>query len=239
MFEYVKDAGIKPARPLTKRPKTDLILLHMSGSDKDTVKGMDEWHKKKGNRMIDYNFVIYADGTVWNGRGLEYEGGSVSNSNARTKGMNARAVAICCVGNFNDHGMPAAQFESLKRLVADVVKYYKFASSSQIINHQEAAGYGYTDCPGKHFPTEEIRAFVRGYEGTAEPSLPEIEPAGAPVYKVTVGTLNFRKEPDGTIIRQLHRGDLVKLDRYVAGDDWARVYHNEELGWVWLSYIGE
>ncbi len=239
MLEYLKDAGITPNRPLTKRSKTDLILLHASDRDDDTVKGMDEKHQSNGNRMIEYNFVVYANGEVWNGRGLEYEGGSVSNSIARTKGLNARAVAICCVGNFNDHGMPKAQFEALKRLVVDIVNHYNMGSSSQIISHIEAAGSGNTDCPGMNFPTDEIRAYVRGYGPSNEPDLPIVEPAGPPVYEVMAGTLNFREAPDGTLIKQLHRGDLVKLDRYVEGENWARVYHNDQLGWVWLNNIGK
>ena len=28
MFEYIKDAGLKPARTYKKRSKTDLIIIH-------------------------------------------------------------------------------------------------------------------------------------------------------------------------------------------------------------------
>ncbi len=172
MFEYVKDAGLRPARPYTERPKTDLIILHhVEGCM--SVAAIHAMHIGKGNRGIDYNIYIDLDGTVWWGRGLEYEGGSVSNSYYKTKGMNARAVAIVCNGNFNKQEMPEAQKAALKRVVEDVVKYYGFSGAAQIVSHKEAAGADYTDCPGRYFPTEEVRDYIRNGGSAPVPGPPK------------------------------------------------------------------
>lgn len=242
MFEYVKDAGLKFNGSLTKRRKTDLIIPHhVEGTM--SVQAIHQMHLDRGHKGIDYNIYIDKDGKVYWGRGLEYEGGHVSNSYSKTKGINARSVGIVCNGNFLKEKMSDAQKNALKQVVADVMRYYKFESSAQIVSHKEAAGSGYTDCPGTNFPTEEVREYIRqGGQPTLFPT-PQPTPAENPnkpiVYTVKVGTLNMRKEPNGKVIKKLKRGDKLALQRYVKGENWARAMHGKTEGWVWLDYIGE
>ncbi len=243
MFEYVKDAGLKPARAYAVRKKTDLIILHHVEGDM-SVSDIHVMHMKKGDRGIDYNIYVGTDGTVFWGRGLQAEGGHVKNG-GKTRGMNARSVGIVCNGDFNREQMGAAQLSALKRVVADVVRHYGFESVSQIITHKEAAGAGYTDCPGKYFPAEKVRAYIRdgGEDTLQEVADSPADANGDPLYwHVAVNELNYRDVKSGKVLGQLHRGDIVYLDRYVMGEDWARVRiggREGRLAKVWLKFIGK
>lgn len=232
-MDYIKDVGLRFSSPLVKRKKTDLIVLHHIEGNL-TVQGTHNLHLRRGHKGIDYNFYVRKDGAVYNGRGLEYEGGHVNNSHPATKGVNARSVGIVCQGDFTVEQMPNPQKEALKKLVADIVVHYGFSSIRQIVTHREIAGTNYTDCPGRFFPADEVREFIRR-GGTAKPTEDPL------LWKVTVGVLNLRQgaSTKTKVLRQLKRGDLVRLQRYVEGENWARVIHNGLEGWVWLRYIGE
>ena len=131
MFEYIKNYGLKFSGTLEKRSITNLIVLHHSeGGYSETVLSIHNYHLSNGHKGIDYNICIEKDGTVVWGRGLEYVGGHTSNSYATTKGVNARSIGIVCLGNFTKDKMPIEQKEALKRVVADLVIYYKIDSVS-------------------------------------------------------------------------------------------------------------
>lgn len=235
MFEYVKDYCLEFSGDLVKRKNTNLIVLHHSeGGAAETARSIHDYHKSLGHKGIDYNICVQKDGAVVWGRGLEATGGHTMNK-GKTAGVNARSVGIVCLGNFMQEKMGEAQKEALKKITADVVRHYRFGSISQIVTHAEIAGADYTDCPGVNFPADEVREFIR-MGGTAQPA-----PEDRYIWKVTVGELNFRREADkrSDILAVLHRGDCVKLDRYMEGEDWARVTVNGCLGYVWLKYIGE
>lgn len=234
MLEYVKDLELEFARNLTKRDKTDLIVLHHFESGA-SAQAVHAYHISRGHKGIDYNIVVLKNGDVVWGRGLEFEGGHTNNSEPRTRGVNARSVGIACQGNFNLEKMRAAQKDALKRIVADVVRHYNFSSIKQIVTHKEIAGTDYTDCPGTYFPADEIREFIR----TGAPATQTEDPL---LWMVTVGDLNFRATPGGKILKVLHYGDLVYLRRYVKEENWSRVRLgglNGQEGYVWLKYIGE
>lgn len=236
MFDYVKNPHLTFSGQLDKRSKTDLIVLHHSeGGAAETVESIHEYHLSKGHKGIDYNICILKNGDVYWGRGMDTAGGHVSNSWPKTAGVNIRSVGIVCLGNFNLGPMEAAQLSALKKITADVVRQFGFDSASQIVTHREIAGAEYTDCPGKYFPAEEVRAFIRS-GGAGQP-----ESSNAPVWKVCVDELNFREGPGlaAKVMCVLRRGQEVKLERYVTGEDWARVTVNGKTGWVWIRYISE
>ena len=172
MFEYVQDYGLKFKGALVLRKRTVRILLHHSeGGDAETVQAIHNYHLSKGHKGIDYNICVERDGTVVWGRGLAYCGGSVNNSNAKTKGMNDDSVAIVALGDFERNAMPDAQKEALKRVTRDVAQYYGIM---EIKGHNEVAGKDYTDCPGRYFPLDEVRAYALGSrEETPMPAQPE------------------------------------------------------------------
>lgn len=229
MFEYIKDAYLKPSRPYTLRKATDLIVLHHVEGNL-SVEDVHRLHLERGHKGIDYNIYIDKDGSVYWGRGLEYEGGHVANNRKETAGVNARSVGIVCNGNFLIENMGDIQKEALKTVVNDVVLHYGFKSASQIVSHREIAGENYTDCPGK-LPVEEIREFIRkGGRNSEKDDL---------IWKVNAGVVNLREKADlnSRIIKKLYRGDSVKLERYVKGEEWARVNVNGVRGYVWLEFL--
>lgn len=149
MLEYVKDAGLKFKRPLTRRTQTTMVILHHVEGEM-TVQDIHKMHNNdtsKGYNGIAYNAYIDLDGTTYWGRGLEYQGGGTLSS----LGLNPIAFQIVANGNFNVRSMPEAQKEAIIRLTRDVCNYYGITN---IKGHREV---GDTDCPGRNYPLDEIR----------------------------------------------------------------------------------
>lgn len=175
MLDYVKDAGLKPSAPYVKRSRTDMIVLHHVQGDL-SLRQVHELHLSRGHKGIDYNIYIGLDGAVYWGRGLEYEGGHTLNSGI-SAGVNARSVGIVCNGDYTRNAMPAAQLAALKRVTLDVAKHFGLADTA-VRAHREV---GDTDCPGKNFPLEEVRQYVRQNLNAASGTYETKEPT--PVYK--------------------------------------------------------
>ncbi|WP_197408930.1 N-acetylmuramoyl-L-alanine amidase, partial [Christensenella hongkongensis] len=161
MFDYVKDAGLKFKRPLTKREQTTMIILHYVGGEM-TVQAIHDMHnndKKSNYNGIAYNAYVDLDGTIYWGRGLEYQGGGTLSS----LGLNPIAFQIVANGNFNRRTMPEAQKNAIIRLARDVAEYYGITN---IKGHREV---GDTDCPGRNYPLDEIRNAILAKEEQAMP----------------------------------------------------------------------
>lgn len=232
-FEDVIDVGLIPKRPYVKRTKTNLLLLHhVEGTM--TVQAIHEMHMndpQKNYAGIAYNLYIDKDGKRYWGRGPDYAGGSVKSSGV-TRGMNERAFAIVCNGNFNKEQMSKAQKDALFKSAAEVCMKYEFQTIGWIKGHREVDS---TDCPGAFFPLDELREYIRTYK-PVEPT-----PKNPLLWKVIVPELNLRAGPSTRykILKVLKHDDVVLLSRYVKREKWARVLHDGIEGWVWLNYIGE
>ena len=253
-FSYVKSVGLVPARKYAERQKTDLIIEHHSSTPKipmtdeeaiEIIKSFHQTHINKGNRGIDYNFLVAGNGSVFDGRGLKYEGGHVLNG-GRSAGMNARSVGICAIGDFEHNQMPEAMEEGLKRITRDVAQHYGI---TQIIRHKDVKD---TDCPGQYFPFDEIKAYALGQD-VPQPSTPAPAPsepatsdweAGRNMYRgchvELQNYMNFRTGPgeNHSVIRKLYNGTkLVLLDN--CGNGWLNVYNLEtgEQGYVSDQWI--
>lgn len=202
MFDYVKDTGLAPKGAYTKRKKTERILLHHTSGGQggvQKVRDIHAYHVSRGHKGIDYNIVVDTNGDVWWGRGLEYCGGSVNNTNAKTKGYNDTSIAIVAIGDFETYKMPEAQLKALLVLVRDVADYYGIKT---ILGHDEAAGPGYTDCPGKYFPLAEVKAYALHREA-AEPQQEQAKTPEAQPSKPAL-TRNLK------VASPMMRGDDVK-----------------------------
>lgn len=169
MFEEVKNLKLPQSHPYVKRTKSNLIVLHHFGNDA-TVESVARYHISEGHAGIDYNVVVYLNGDVVWGRGLEYEGGHTMNkSGLPTYGVNARSIGIAFQGNFMTEHMGAAQLAAGKKIIQEIAQYYKITNVDQIVMHREIAGANYTDCPGVNFPAEDFRAFLNAVQAPAEP----------------------------------------------------------------------
>ncbi|MEG0914450.1 MAG: N-acetylmuramoyl-L-alanine amidase [Christensenellaceae bacterium] len=84
-----------------------------------------------------------------------------------------------------------------------------------------------------------VQAIASGIVG--EMVVGDVPPIVKSDWGVVASSTNFRRTPkkSDNIIKNLKKGTEVTLDRYVKGEDWARVYVDGTLGYVWLDYVGK
>lgn len=119
------------------------IIIHCAATPEGkhfTVADIDRWHKQRGFRCIGYHYVIYLDGSVHAGRPEAEIGAHCTNHNAHS-------IGVCYVGGVASDGKTPkdtrtpAQKESLRRVVADLLKRYPNAT---VHGHREFAA---KSCP--------------------------------------------------------------------------------------------
>lgn len=129
---------------LTKRGKTDSIILHNSGvTALQDVNIIHNYHLSKGWAGIGYNFYVRKDGNIYRGR-PEWAVG------AHATGYNSVSIGICFEGNFDVEQMTDEQVKAGKELVAYLKNKYDI---NKVLRHSDV---GLTACPGKNFRYEEI-----------------------------------------------------------------------------------
>ena len=131
------------AGELTKRSKTDLIVLHHAEASACSAYNIHQWHLSNGWIGIGYHYYIRKDGSIFSGR-PEWAVGS------HAKGYNNRSIGVCFEGKYNKEIMPEAQIKAGKELVDYLKKKYK---TTNVQRHSDLMA---TDCPGKNFPFERI-----------------------------------------------------------------------------------
>ena len=155
MFEYIKQSGLQFSS-LEKRKSTTMIVLHHSETTSATLQSMHEYHISKGMNGLAYNIVVFKDGTVYWGRGLDMVGGHTSDVS-----VNKISVGICAIGNFMIETMNDTQKNAIKKLIKDLLAYYP--GINKILGHKEVTS---TDCPGTNYPLNEMKALINHSTGT-------------------------------------------------------------------------
>ncbi len=122
------------------RIRTNWIVVHCSATRPTQVnigaKDIRQWHIAKGWADIGYHFVIKRNGKLETGRDVRAVG-------AHVEGHNLDSIGICMVGGINDRtfrpesNYTAAQWATLKTLVADLVKRYPKA---KVLGHRDFKG---------------------------------------------------------------------------------------------------
>lgn len=124
------------------------IIIHCSATPNgrtDTVQDIDAWHRtagyRRGNPLINpdlksigYHYVIYIDGTVHTGRGVEEIG-------AHAAGHNHNSIGICMIGTDK---FTRAQWLSISELVHVLVKAFPAAD---VLGHRDLPNV-HKICPG-------------------------------------------------------------------------------------------
>ena len=201
MFEYVKDAGLVFTNSRAKRKATKGIVIHHIAGKNATVKAIHNAEiSGRGWIGIGYNFYVRKDGTIWNGRGLEYVGAHCGRKHVRNdaewdegKYNNDQTVGIGFEGYYHpwsegtpDTEMPKAQFNAGVKLIKDLLAYY--GDDLFIKRHREMPSTA-TSCPGDYFPFDEMVKAARGGE------VPTPAPAPTPKpQKVETKYYRVRKE---------------------------------------------
>lgn len=148
----------------TKRSKTTAIVLHHTACTTGTIESIHKYHLlTMGWLGIGYNVVVYKDGTIHLGRGLEYVGAHAGVSN----NYNSKSIGVNFIGYFHDgveKTMPDAQFNAGVKLIAYLKE--KYPTITEIVKHSDVCA---TSCPGSHFPFSElISGKLRGAANTNE-----------------------------------------------------------------------
>lgn len=122
---------------LGKRNKTTEIVLHCASTPegKDfTVDQIHKWHLDRGFSGIGYNFVIYRDGTIVEGRPIDCSGAHATNHNSIS-------VGICYIGGTGLDGhskdtRTAEQKKSMYILVKWLMDKYKI-QLNKVLMHRD------------------------------------------------------------------------------------------------------
>lgn len=128
---------------LTKRVKTEMIVLHHAAAKSCTPQEVHNWHLGRGWSGIGYNFFVRKDGQIYRGRPENVVGAHATN-------YNSKSIGICFEGDYTKETMPKAQLKAGKELVAYLKDKYKI---TKVKGHRDLMA---TSCPGKNFPFDEI-----------------------------------------------------------------------------------
>ncbi len=140
----VIDVGLKFNGALSKRTKTDYIILHHTAATQGTVQAIHNYHMNgRGWKGIGYNFYVRKDGSIYQGR-PEWAVG------AHATGYNDKSIGVCAEGNFEAEKMPEAQKKAIIELMRELKQKYP---NAQIKRHKDFAA---TSCPGKNYPFNEM-----------------------------------------------------------------------------------
>ena len=141
------------------------IIIHHSATTQGNATIIDKWHRENnGWNGVGYDFVIgngtdSGDGEVeptyrWRGQLTGAHCGGTPGNWANEEG-----IGICLIGDF-DHSAPTSrQMESLAKLVRFLQQRYHIPKS-RVFGHGSVPGGHITDCPGKRFPWNWLRANI-------------------------------------------------------------------------------
>ena len=132
---------------LSRRQKTDYIVLHHAEASKCSAKQIDEWHKANGWIGIGYHYFVKKDGSIYRGRPMWSVG-------AHVLGRNDCSLGICAEGSYMTETMPDAQKKSIAELLDYLKKHYY--PEAKIVGHREI---GDSNCPGKNYPLDELKNY--------------------------------------------------------------------------------
>lgn len=132
------------------------ITVHHSGDVKEADMDAIEWlrlvdrqhmdglGKKEPWACIGYHFIISADGRVFEGRPLQFQG-----AHAGWDEVNRLNIGVCLIGDFDKERVPPAQRAALLRVLDRLCLEYGI-SRGNVFGHQH---WKVTDCPGRFLMT--------------------------------------------------------------------------------------
>ncbi|MGE4358128.1 MAG: N-acetylmuramoyl-L-alanine amidase, partial [Candidatus Omnitrophota bacterium] len=108
------DPGLEFKGELTKRERTDYIVLHHADASKCTIYDIHRWHLQRDFLGCGYHFFINKLGEIYAGRPHDTIG-------AHTQYYNYRSLGICCEGSYMEETQPLEQVNA----VVDLLVYLK------------------------------------------------------------------------------------------------------------------
>jgi len=146
-------------RAPVRKGRWDYIVVHHSATAMGSVKGMDDYHRKKRHMEngLAYHFVI------GNGRGMRDGEVSVGNrwtrqlhgGHLKSEKLNQVSIGICLVGDFNKTKPTRKQFDSLEALLESLMRRCNLRAK-EIQTHKQIHPQ-HTACPGKRFDLNTVK----------------------------------------------------------------------------------
>jgi len=138
-----------------EKNKPLFIVLHCSdsvnGDNSVSVDVIRSWHLKRGFTDIGYHWVVYADGTIHEGRPMFKDG--EFQMGAHVQGHNKSSIGICMVGRDK---FSINQFLALRSKIDELRKEFPAITEKDIVGHYQLDLHGKT-CP--NFLTENFLKF--------------------------------------------------------------------------------
>ena len=154
--------AIDSARVSPKRWR--YIVIHHSGVDEGTMKGMDRYHRDERHMEhgLAYHFVIgngngMGDGEIGVGQRWREQ---LNGGHLASEKQNTYSLGICLVGNFDKSKPTPKQLQSLTALMRALMKRCNL-STSAVRTHQQI-NVVRTRCPGNYFPTTTVLRRLSG-----------------------------------------------------------------------------
>jgi N-acetylmuramoyl-L-alanine amidase len=152
-------AMIRHVINLYRNPQWKYIVIHHTATWKGSARTINRTHGDRGFwNGLGYHFLI-DNGTLWKGDGqIEMSPRWIrqqSGAHCKACDMNARAVGIALVGNFNYEKPTPNQLQSLSFLLSVLARYYGLPCAN-ILAHGQVPG-AKTECPGRLFPMDYLR----------------------------------------------------------------------------------
>ena len=139
--------GLYFSERLIPRRGTDLIVVHHAAMPITTSRDdIQDLHLSNGWAGVGYHKLVFADGSVEEGRPEPTVG-------AHAFGANRRSLGIVLVGDFNRERPNSVQLASAARLTVELLKKYRLPVE-KVLPHR--AVNTDTDCPGRLFPWAEF-----------------------------------------------------------------------------------
>lgn len=104
-----------------------LIILHHRCGDGD-IESIHRQHLDRGWAGIGYHYYIRKDGTVFQGRPIEYIGAHCPNNNSKS-------IGICLEGDFRKEQPTVKQLTACKELIITLKK--RVPSIKRVLNHND------------------------------------------------------------------------------------------------------
>lgn len=137
---------------LPTQPAPWVVVHHSTGDICDTfedcsaqMRYLEMLHTTMfGWSDIAYNFCIGNDGSIYEGRGFDYQG-------LHSPGFNQQSLGVCFLGTFTETGPSAEAVAALNSLLFCGVDRLSLEQQYYIIGHRQDVN---TECPGEAFFTE-------------------------------------------------------------------------------------
>ncbi|CAL8105813.1 unnamed protein product [Calicophoron daubneyi] len=135
-------------KTLMHDPKPYAIIHHTATSTcsgdhcKTVMKGIQNFHMDtRGWSDIGYNFLVGADGVVYEGRGWGVLG-------THARGWNNVSYGFSVVGNFMTNTPTQAALSAIRAMIEQAVKRGYLTQTYNVLGHRDV---GNTSCPGDAF----------------------------------------------------------------------------------------